>query len=86
MQHVVAMQLQPAADERRPDRSLHRLIVLEVPLGRDPGRLAEHDADDERTLLDPASAALRSGANREPAGRHRCTRSIDFAGLELWTK
>jgi hypothetical protein len=46
MQHVVAMQLQPAADERRPDRSLHRLISL----------------------------------------RYHCTRSIDFAGLELWTK
>jgi len=58
MQHVVAMQLQPAADERRPDRSLHRLIVLEVPLGRDSGRLAEHDADDERTLLDPANAVI----------------------------
>jgi hypothetical protein len=37
---------------------VHRLIVLEVPPGRDPGRLAEHDADDERTRLDPANAVI----------------------------
>ena len=58
MQHVIGVDLQPASDERRSDRGLDRLIVLDVQLGGHAGRLAQDDADPERALVGAAAEVV----------------------------
>jgi hypothetical protein len=62
------VELESAADERRADGRLDRLIILDVQLRADAGGLAEDDADAERAFVAAMDGALGIVGPQRPRG------------------